>query len=244
MTTSTFSVCLTSVRLRVPRAKTRLHPINPLSAGVLLPPARLDWPALLSDTTLPLHVDIGCAYGELALLLAEHGDARLNRIGLDLRDRPLARASAVAGALAVRLGRRSVAFALANARHPRFLDVLDGYPGPLACVSVLFPDPWGSRARPGQSVRRLLQPDLVDAVAARMPAGGHFVVATDNAELAAEMRAPFVERPDCWADTGLSCSPFAPLLTAWQSTIEGRKSPCYWSQYERRPAAADSTAAE
>ena len=57
--------------LRVPRAKTRLHPLNPLSAALLQPPPHVDWAAAFSDASLPLCVDVGCGYGELVLMQSE-----------------------------------------------------------------------------------------------------------------------------------------------------------------------------
>ena len=81
---------------RVPRARTRLH-INPLSEELLkaLPPP--DWLTALRDPGLPLHVDLGCAYGEFVQALAER-DAGCNYVGVDLRERVLTRAAALRAA--------------------------------------------------------------------------------------------------------------------------------------------------
>lgn len=215
--------------LRVPRARTRLH-MNPLSPELLQAPALPDWPRLVSDIQLPLHLDVGTAYGELVLELAALDSSR-NFAGVDLRERPLQRAQALVGTL------QNAAFLLANARHDAFLSqLLAGYAGPLQRMSVLFPDPWKQSKL---QRRRLLQPALVDAVAQRMPAGGDFVTATDNPELAAEMRRPFDEDPQRWRNFStdehgfVAGSPF-PVATAWENTIRGRSSPTYWAHYERR----------
>ena len=216
---------------RVPRARTRLH-INPLSEELLkaLPPP--DWLTALRDPGLPLHVDLGCAYGEFVQALAER-DEGCNYVGVDLRERVLTRASALRAA--------NVAFLFANARADAFLEsLLASYPGQLRCVSCLFPDPW-TQAR--YTRRRLLQPALVAAVAERLVPGGAFVTATDNAELAEEMRAAFIAEPAVWepgnsaaaADGWDSHSPF-PVATQWECTVRGRGSRMYWARYVRTAA--------
>lgn len=222
-----------SVLPRVPRARTRLH-INPLSPEFLKPPPPPDWGALLRDPRLPLHLDLGCAYGEFALAMAER-DAGCNFVGVDLRERVLSRAAALRGP-------PNVAFLFANARADAFLEaLLATYPGELRLVSCLFPDPW-TQARYVR--RRLVQPALVAAVAARLAPGGAFVTATDNAELAAEMRRPFLADPAAWepgcsaaaVDGWDSDSPF-PVATQWECTARGRGSPLYWARFVRTAAA-------
>jgi len=218
------------VQARVPRARTRLH-VNPLSPELLLPPAAPHWAALLAQPELPLHLDFGCAYGELVLGLAAALPHR-NHAGIELRARVLERASAQ------RLP--NAAFLFGNARHPDFLQVLlRGYPGPLAVASCLFPDPY---AQPRYRRRRLLQPALVEAVAAAMLPGGEFVTATDNLELAEEMAAPFLAASTTWTPAPGAAlngrvpgSPF-PVSTAWQLTVEGRVPPVpvYWAHWTRR----------
>lgn len=214
---------------RVPRARTRLH-VNPLSPELLLPPSTPDWPALLALPELPLHLDFGCAYGELVLGLAKREPDR-NFVGVELRERVLERASAQ------RLP--NAAFLFGNARQDQFLEVLlRGYKGPLATASVLFPDPY---AQPRYKRRRLLQPSLVSAVAAAMLPGAAFVTVTDNLELAEEMAAPFLAEADTWTPAPgaslngrVSHSPF-PVSTAWQLTVEGRVPPVpiYWAHFVR-----------
>jgi len=70
-----------------------------------------------------------------------------------------------------------------------------------------------------------------------MPSGGRFVTATDNAELALEMRAPFEADTQCWrnADPAGGFAPGSPfpVATAWENTIGGRASPTYWTHYLR-----------
>jgi tRNA (guanine-N7-)-methyltransferase len=212
---------------RVPRARTRLH-INPLSEELLQPLPPPDWASLLREPRLPLHLDLGCAYGEFALALAER-QAGTNFVGVDLRERVLSRAGA--------LSRPNAAFLFANARHEDFLHaLLRSYPGALSCVSCLFPDPW-SQARYVR--RRLLQPELVAAAAAAMPPGGAFVTATDNAQLAEEMRAPFAADAATWRladgadDAGWALSSPFPVATQWECTVRGRGSRIYWAHFIR-----------
>ena len=217
--------------LRVPRAKTRLH-VNPLSPELLGRPLEVpDFQTLFADTCLPLHLDLGCAYGEFCLQLAEQSSSA-NFLGIDLRDRVLDRARAVA---ADKGRRRNVAFLSLNIRHPHFLHtLLAEYKGPLVSVTCLFPDPWRQQS---ERRKRLLQPELASSVAEVMSPGGTFVTATDCLELAIEMRSCF-DDPQRWRNAAtdasgfMSQSPFS-VRTAWEATVQGRRSPIYWTQHVR-----------
>ena len=110
-------------------------------------------------------------------------------------------------------------------------------------MTCLFPDPW---AQPRYRRRRLLQPELVAALAARLAAGGAFVVASDNLPLAQEMRAHLaacaalepaagVAGTADEADGFAAHSPF-PVATNWECTCLGRGAPTYWASYVKRQA--------
>ena len=160
-------------------------------------------------------------------------EAARNFVGVDVRERVLSRAAA--------LGVRNAAFLFANARHDAFLTaLLASYPGPLVTVSCLFPDPW---SKPRFVRRRLLQPELVAAVAARMPPGGSFVTATNDVPLADEMRTPFADNP-LWqhapgadAQGWAAESPF-PVATQWECTMRARGVRIYWAHFLRTDVAA------
>lgn len=74
-----------------------------------------------------------------------------------------------------------------------------GYRGQLVRASCLFPDPW---AQQRFRRRRLLQPELVALVAGALAEGGEFVTASDNRELAEEMRA-HLARPSAELSVGV-----------------------------------------
>lgn len=57
-------------------------------------------------------------------------------------------------------------------------------PGMLAGIHVFFPDPWPKKR---QQKRRLIQPDFVALLAARLAPGGYFHCATDWEEYAQQM---------------------------------------------------------
>jgi len=152
--------------------KPRQH-VNPLSARYLVPRAhRIEPPAALGPDP-PCDVELGCAEGAFSFALAERDPERLV-VGLEIRERMVARNQARARAL----GLRNLVFAYANLQvdlHRVFA------PRSVDRFHLLFPDPWFKR-RHGK--RRVVSPYLLGTMARQLRAGGEVHVASDVFEIA------------------------------------------------------------
>lgn len=191
--------------------RVRQH-VNPLKAALTAPLLAPNWPAIFHDPTLPLWVDIGCGSGRFLMLLAarqqkqqlqQDDDGPLtststtsttaatttcyyNFLGLDVRHAVVERAHRWSAALHLH---STLHFALANATV--HLDaLLAGYPGAVARVTLLCPDPHFKKRH---RKRRVVQPPLVRAVARRLAPGGTLFAQSDVREVAEDMRAQFAE---------------------------------------------------
>lgn len=177
-----------------------MNPLSSRNAGPAPPP---DWAALFPDPTRPLILDLGCGPGRFLLALASRpgggGDGAAgddsaaaacsrggdnNHLGVEIRAPLAARADAWAGALGLAHARFVSTNATVNA--PAWLAT---YPGPLALVSVLHPDPhWKRRHRK----RRLVQPALALALALRLrPGTGLLWLQSDVKAVTQDMVATF-----------------------------------------------------
>jgi len=114
--------------------------------------------------------EIGCGHGHLlAAYAAAHPDAFC--FGVDLVTQRILRAQRKQQ----RAGLANLAFLKADVA-----DTLAALPPPVrfAGIFVLFPDPWPKRAH---LLRRLLQTELLDALAARAEPGAWLALRTDDA---------------------------------------------------------------
>lgn len=214
---------------------TRL-PGNLFARSLHAVPVAPDWRKLVADPSLPLHLDLGCGYGELVQSLGALDTSR-NFVGVDLNPALLrerernAENGGPAGA--------NVAFWSANVRHASFADaLLATYPGPLVTVSCIFPNPVIHTPS-----RRLLQRDIVNALWRVMPLGAEFVTVTENPELADEMYAFFEGRG--WSTQGTGrWAPSSPFnaRSAWETTVTYRQQfdakawPPLWAHWRRGEA--------
>ena len=135
------------------------------------------WPErLFARPELPLHVDIGCARGLFCLDLAS-SSAEANVLGLEIR-------AALADAAtedAQRFGLRNAAFLACNANTNLDEILRLAAPcAPLRSVSIQFPDPW---FKSKHHKRRVVQPDLVRAIARHLPPGGWLFFQSDVLDL-------------------------------------------------------------
>jgi tRNA (guanine-N7-)-methyltransferase len=128
--------------------------------------------------------EIGCGHGHLlAAYAAAHPEAFC--LGVDLVTQRIARAQRKQR----RLGLAHLAFLKADVA-----DTLGALPpqARLAGIFVLFPDPWPKRAH---HRRRLLQAELLDALAARAEPGAWLALRTDDAGFFAWARGQIQNHP-------------------------------------------------
>ena len=168
-----------------PSRRVRQHS-NPLRSELQVPVGPLDWAAVYADPSLPLAVDVGAGYGRFLLALAAASGAHncRNVLGLEIRDPLVERGNRWAARLG--LDRRAhfvVANATVSAAH-----MLPSYPGGVDLVTIQFPDPHFKRKH---RKRRVVQAELVAAVARVLRPGGRLLLQSDVLEVAEDMRDAF-----------------------------------------------------
>jgi tRNA (guanine-N7-)-methyltransferase len=165
--------------------------------------------SLYLDPSLDFHVDIGCARGAYCLDFARQNPG-VNVLGLEIR-RPVA---AYCAQQARESGLGNVGFLSCNANVDLYR-VLDGInkASRVSRLSIQFPDPH-FKAR--HQKRRVVQPQLIEAIASRTDSDCEVFLQSDIHEVALEMRERFREHPafqdtvesiDTWIDenpTGIS----------------------------------------
>jgi tRNA (guanine-N7-)-methyltransferase len=161
--------------------------VNPLSQKYQTPVVPPDWAAIYADLTKPLHVDIGCGKGRFLLQMAQqYGDR--NFLGLEIREPLVHQANGWRDEL--RLTNLHYLFCNANNSLRPLLSTLPA--GGLRWVTIQFPDPWFKRKH---QKRRVVQPELLDAVAEFLVAGGSVFLQSDVKKVAVEMRDRFGAHP-------------------------------------------------
>lgn len=149
--------------------KVRQH-VNPLSPPFRDPIPTPVWLDVYDDVSRPLHIDMGCGKGRMLLEMARLEPDR-NFLGVEIREALVVRADRWVR----EEGLRNLHYVSGNI-NVSLESLLASYPGALDLVSVLMPDPWFKKRH---KKRRLLQPELVEQVAALMKPGARFFVMSD-----------------------------------------------------------------
>ncbi len=167
------------------RVRVRQH-VNPLShkyRTAIVPPS---WSEIYGDISRPIHLDIGCARGKFLLQMASLFPD-INFLGLEIRE-PLV---IEANQQAKDLNLYNLAFISGNINiAPQ--DLLRTLPSKLICVSIQFPDPWFKRRH---MPRRVVQSNLVNALAFCLEPGTVVFLQSDVKEIALEMENKFQLNP-------------------------------------------------
>jgi tRNA (guanine-N7-)-methyltransferase len=216
--------------------------VNPLSRFYQLPRALPPLEELFAQPHLPLHLDIGAARGRFLLALAQQ-QPQWNHLGLEIR-RPLVEA-AEADRLALDLGNLHFLFANANVSLAGWLAALP--PGLLARVTIQFPDPW---FKTKHHKRRVLQPELLQVLAAAQEPGAELFVQSDVLAVIEPM-VEVIEASGCYARPTEDARPWRhanplPLPTERERHVLAQGLPVYRVLYRRNgqlapgPQAADN----
>ncbi len=210
-----------------PIRRVRQH-VNPLSSKYANPADAPDWAEVFTNPHLPLHLDIGCGKGDFVRAMAEQ-ILDWNFLGLEIREPLVERA----------LIRRDQAqqgnlhFVFCNANNS-LQPLLASWPEtcPLQRVSIQFPDPWFKKRH---QKRRVVQPELVMALAKLMPSKGWVWLQSDIEEVCVEMCDRFTENPAFSREGAdwLSESPF-PAKTDREAVTEEKGLPVYRAKYIRQ----------
>ncbi|KAL3657936.1 hypothetical protein V7S43_017141 [Phytophthora oleae] len=149
--------------------------VNPLSMVYRQPVEMPDWTQCFEDTSLPIHLDIGCARGKYLMDVAESQASERNFVGVEIRRNVLEEAKREAE----RRELRNLALVHANMNlHQQTL--LQSLPGPVKSVSIFHPDPWMKKRH---IKRRLVTEEFVKVMATNLPNGTPIFVQTDVEEL-------------------------------------------------------------
>jgi tRNA (guanine-N7-)-methyltransferase len=155
--------------------------VNPLSRFFQLPRPLPPPEQLFAQPEWPIHLDIGCARGRFLLAMAQL-EAERNYLGVEIR-RPLVSA-AEADRQALGLTNLHYLFCNANVSLENWLLALPA--GRLELVSIQFPDPW---FKAKHHKRRVLQPELLRALAAALAPGRQLFIQSDVPAVIEPMRA-------------------------------------------------------
>ncbi len=168
------------------RIKVRQH-VNPLSIIYQQPSILPDWSAIYANLSLPLHLDIGSAWGRFLLQSAQQ-DRSWNYLGMEIRE-----------ALVIHADRKRDELGLTNLHYifgninTSLATLLASLPsGKLQRISIQYPDPCFKNKH---AKRRVVQPELVRDIASYLPSGGEVFLQSDLEWVAQEMCDRFSEHP-------------------------------------------------
>lgn len=168
------------------RVRVRQH-VNPLSYKYRCPIISPQWDQIYPNPQQPLHLDIGCARGKFLLKMAQL-QPQMNFLGVEIRE-PLVRE---ANEHREYLGLNNLHFLFGNINilPEIFFESLPSYT--LQTVSIQFPDPWFKHRH---LKRRVVQRELVSAIAKYLVQRGDIFLQSDIKEVAQEMSDRFSENP-------------------------------------------------
>ncbi|MEZ5347248.1 MAG: tRNA (guanosine(46)-N7)-methyltransferase TrmB [Pyrinomonadaceae bacterium] len=168
-------------------ARVRVHQhVNPLAKYYReLPIEPLDPAKVFEDSSLPLHLDIGCGRGRFLLEMSEANKDR-NFLGIEIREPLVIEANEIRDSR--NLGNLHYEFCNATIDLNVLLRELPK--GVLQFVSIQFPDPWFKKRH---SKRRMVKDKLVETISDHISADGSILIQTDVEFLAREMFQLFEE---------------------------------------------------
>jgi len=176
---------------RKKEARARQH-VNPLSRRYQQPTfLSKEWPKeVLSDLSLPLHLDIGCGRGGFLLEMAQAKPDQ-NYLGLEIRP-PIFQYALDRVERRGLTGRLTFVGCNANVDLDRILSIYQSQGGgPLNTVSIQFPDP---HFKSQHAKRRVVTPQLVLTLAKYMPESSVVFLQSDIKEVLDDMRLRFREQ--------------------------------------------------
>ncbi len=212
-------------------ARVRVHQhVNPLSPYYRQEPTPVDPAGVFADPKLPLLLDIGCARGRFLLRMAEAQPA-WNYLGVEIRE-PLVEE---ANRLASEAGWTNLRYEFCNAML--WLDrLIRRIPeGQLQMVSIQFPDPWFKKKH---AKRRMVNEELVRAVADKLSDNGQIFIQTDIEFLAAEMFELFRSNKNL-LELAKSVNPF-PVRTEREKAVEDKGLQVYRAMWQKSPISNSS----
>jgi len=211
--------------LAVVRVRQHVNPLSQKYQQPVLPPA---WAQIFAQPDRPLFLDIGCARGSFILQMAA-AKSDWNFLGLEIREPLVNRANDSAQ----EQGLTNLHYVFCNANNS-LRPLLASLPtGVLRWVAVQFPDPWFKKRH---QKRRVVQSDVVQAVADFLGPDGEVFLQSDVQEVLLEMgdrfqeESAFVRLPGTPDQT---LNPF-PVMTEREVLTESQGEPVYRMIFQRR----------
>lgn len=168
------------------RVRVRQH-VNPLAnkyAEAIVPP---DWSQVFTDQNRPLHLDIGCGWGDFIFHLAKL-EPEWNFLGLEIRQ-PLVDTASQQQKLA---GLDNLGYLFCNANNSLAPILASLPPHCLSRVSIQFPDPWFKNRH---FKRRVVQPEVVETLARYLQPGSMVFLQSDVELVERDMCDRFYAHP-------------------------------------------------
>lgn len=160
--------------------------VNPLARKFQQPIPIPNWEEIYEESDRPLHLDIGCARGKFLLAMAQLHPEK-NFLGVEIRKSLVIDANQVKEELG--LTNLHYLFGSINAST----SLLGSLPNnALKTISIQFPDPWFKKRH---NKRRVVQPELVEALVTHLAIAGEIFLQSDIEEVAIEMRDRFAIYP-------------------------------------------------
>lgn len=201
-------------------ARVRVHQhVNPLSPFYRQDPQPIDVTSVFGDAAKPLLLDIGCARGRFLLRMAEI-DPTWNYLGIEIRQ-PLVDE---ANRLASEAGHQNLYYHFGNAML-WLKELIANIPkGMLQMATIQFPDPWFKKKH---AKRRMVNEEMVTALAEKLAENGRVFVQTDIDFLADEMFSHF-RADDRFVEIPANDNPM-PAKTEREIAVEDKDLPVYRS---------------
>jgi tRNA (guanine-N7-)-methyltransferase len=166
------------------RIKVRQH-VNPLGIKYQQPIVWPDWAQIYARPELPLHIDIGCAWGRFVLKMAEV-QPEWNFLGIEIREPLVTEANRIRDDR--HLPNLHYVFANINISLASLLTSLPA--GSCQRISIQYPDPC---FKTRHAKRRMVQPELVSVLAENLSLGTEIFLQSDLEWVAQEMVNRFAE---------------------------------------------------
>jgi tRNA (guanine-N7-)-methyltransferase len=146
-----------------------------------------DWVQIYARPELPLHIDIGCAWGRFVLKMAEV-QPEWNYLGIEIREPLVTEANRIRDDR--QLSNLHYVFANINISLASLLTSLPT--GVCQRISIQYPDPC---FKTRHAKRRMVQPELVSVLAENISLGTEIFLQSDLEWVAQEMVDRFAENP-------------------------------------------------
>jgi len=205
--------------------RVRQH-VNPLAIKYQRSIDLPDWKEVYGDLSWPLHLDIGCGRGRFLLEMAQLHPHR-NFLGLEIRESLVEKANQQSQAL--KLSNLHFLFCNANISLGAILSTWEKEV--LQWVTIQFPDPWFKKRH---QKRRVVQPQLLDEIAAHLMPKGLVLVQSDVQSVALEMvrcldhHPAFTRQTEGW----LAANPL-PVPTEREKVVVAQGKPVYRALFVR-----------